>query len=61
MAGILVPLAIGLACAACSAAPPTGLYSGPPLSPLYNVTPDMLRPNGTMRSGLLPENPNDQM
>ncbi len=34
---------------------------GPPvLSPLYDVTPDMLRPDGTMRNGLLPMNPNDQ-
>jgi hypothetical protein len=30
------------------------------LSPLYDVTPEMLRPDGTMTNGLLPINPNDQ-
>jgi len=31
-----------------------------PLSPLYNITPDMIRPDGTMTNGLLPINPNYQ-
>ncbi len=54
-------------CAA-SAGPVTGASAaagGPaaaarPLGPLYNVPPDMLRPDGTMVNGLLPMNPDDQ-
>ncbi len=42
----------------------TGLAGAPrptALSPLYNVTPDMLRPDGTFaNNGLFPINPNDQ-
>ncbi len=58
---LLTSLALGLA--ACIAGPTdAGSKPGPELSPLYNVTPDMLNPDGTFKkNGLLPIDPNDQI
>ncbi len=60
MVRMLVVVAAGLACTACAVSPLNGTYAGPQLSPLYNVTPDMQRPDGTLNNGLMPENPDDQ-
>ena len=60
MARLLILLTAAGACAGCAGAP-TGPYTGAPLSPLYNVTPNMMRPDGAMLNGLMPENPDDHM
>ena len=51
-----------VALAGCSSAAPApgGTAASTPLSPLYNVTPAMQRPDGTLLNGLMPEDPNDQ-
>ena len=60
-ARLFVVLGIMLWLGACTQPAAVALSGpGPQLSPLYNVTPDMMRPDGLMRNGLLPMNPNDQ-
>ena len=59
---ILVLILTVLAASACVPTPLSGEPNpnSAPLSPLYNIPPDMIRPDGTMINGLLPINPNYQ-
>jgi hypothetical protein len=50
----------GLAACAGLSAPPAPGAGASQLSPLYDVPPDLMRPDGTMINGLQPINPDDQ-